>query len=308
MQLKVRIALVTAVVCGLLAASGPAHAQQITSIAGTVIDATGAVLPGATAEAASPALIEGVRSATTDSRGEYKILGLEPGTYEVTFTLPGFATIVREGIVLTTGFTANVNAEMPVGGLEETITVTGASPVVDVQSSTAQRVMDQEFMQSIPIFGASNQAYAAMTLGAVINPAHQDVGGIMGEAGGSADLAVHGANRGDSKAMLDGMLYSMQYLTGGLLVRTTGVNPLAIEETVVNVSGNSSEHETGGAIVNAIPRDGSNAFTGLSVARWSNGPMQSDDNRNSEAIARGVTAIGKIDRIYDFGRRWVARC
>src|SRR5262245_35256880 len=104
-------------------------------IAGVARDATGAVLPGVTVEAASPALIEKVRVAVTDDQGNYKIVDLRPGTYSVTFTLPGFATFKREGLELTIGFTATANAEMRVGGLEETVTVTGASPVVDIQTT-----------------------------------------------------------------------------------------------------------------------------------------------------------------------------
>src|SRR5262245_9545114 len=114
----------------------PAFAQSATTgaIAGVVRDTTGAILPGVTVEAASPALIEKVRVVVTDDQGNYKIIELRPGTYTVTFTLPGFATFRREGLALTTGFTAAANAEMKVGSLEETVVVTGASPVVDIQN------------------------------------------------------------------------------------------------------------------------------------------------------------------------------
>src|SRR6185503_9709558 len=110
-----------------------ASAQSATAggIAGVVKDTTGAVLPGVTVEAASPVLIEKVRSVVTDDQGNYKIVDLRPGVYTVTFTLPGFSTYKREGLELTTGFTAAVNGEMKVGSLEETVTVTGATPVVD---------------------------------------------------------------------------------------------------------------------------------------------------------------------------------
>src|SRR5205807_1469877 len=100
------------------------------SIGGTVRDASGAVIPGVTVEAASPALIEKTRVAVTNDQGNYKIIDLRPGNYTVTFTLTGFTTFKREGLELTTGFTATVNAEMRVGALEETVTVSGASPVV----------------------------------------------------------------------------------------------------------------------------------------------------------------------------------
>jgi hypothetical protein len=119
----------------LLAATSGALAQSVTtgSIAGEAKDATGAVLPGVTVEVASPALIEKVRTAVTDSSGAYKITDLRPGTYSVTFTLAGFAGVKREGINLTAGFTASINAEMRVGSIEETVVVSGQSPLVDVQ-------------------------------------------------------------------------------------------------------------------------------------------------------------------------------
>jgi hypothetical protein len=107
------------------------------AIAGTVRDASGAVLPGTTAEASSPALIEKVRTVVTDAQGLYRIVDLRPGTYVVTFSLPGFGTVRREGVELTAGFTASINAELNVGGIEETITVTGDSPLVDVQNLAA---------------------------------------------------------------------------------------------------------------------------------------------------------------------------
>src|SRR5688572_10740842 len=110
-----------------------AHAQ---SIAGVVRDASGAVLPGVTVEAASPALIEKVRTAVSDGSGQYRIENLTPGNYKVTYTLPGFTTVEREGVEVTTGVTLTLNTDMRVGGLQESITVTGETPVVDVQNST----------------------------------------------------------------------------------------------------------------------------------------------------------------------------
>src|SRR6187397_1782298 len=95
------------------------------TIAGVVRDASGAVLPGATVEAASPVLIEKVRSVASDATGQYRIVDLRPGTYTVTFTLPGFSTYKREGIELSGSFVATVNADLKVGALAETITVSG---------------------------------------------------------------------------------------------------------------------------------------------------------------------------------------
>src|SRR5712672_58374 len=89
------------------------------AIAGVVKDATGAVLPGVTVEASSPALIEKVKSAVTNEAGQYRIVDLRPGTYSVTFVLGGFTTIRREGIVLEANFTAPINVEMTVGAAAE---------------------------------------------------------------------------------------------------------------------------------------------------------------------------------------------
>src|SRR3954453_14843871 len=123
-----------------------ALAQSATTgtIAGEVKDPSGALLPGVTVEAASPALIEKSRTAVTDGEGKYKITDLRPGTYTVSFTLSGFATVRRQGVELNSGFTANIPAEMKVGNLEETLTVTGATPIVDIQNSSAQRVLTRE--------------------------------------------------------------------------------------------------------------------------------------------------------------------
>src|SRR5690349_24450188 len=106
----------------------PAAAFAQASIAGVVKDSSGAILPGVTVEASSPALIEQTRSVVTDGTGQYKIVDLRPGTYTVTFALPGFSTVKREGVELSGAFTATVNADLRVGAVEETLTVTGETP------------------------------------------------------------------------------------------------------------------------------------------------------------------------------------
>ena len=148
----------------------PASVFAQASLTGTVRDASGGVLPGVTVEAASPALIEKVRSATTDGTGQYRIIDLRPGTYSLTFTLPGFNTVKRDGIELTGSSTLTIPVEMRVGGLEETITVTGESPVVDVQSTRREIVLSNETIQTIP---------ATRAAGALLNATP---GIIVGEA------------------------------------------------------------------------------------------------------------------------------
>jgi hypothetical protein len=149
----------------LVPAQGWAQSAATGSIAGVVRDATGAVLPGVTVEAASPALIEKIRTAVTDGQGNYRILDLRPGIYTVTFTLPGFATVRHTNLELTTGFTATVNAEMRVGAVEETVTVSGASPVVDLQNVRQQTVLTRELWEALPT-GKTLQSYVSLTLGA----------------------------------------------------------------------------------------------------------------------------------------------
>ena len=146
-----RYGAVAVVVVGLnLTLSSAVSAQQAAAIAGVVRDTSGAVLPGVTVEAASPVLIEKVRTVVTDAEGRYDIVGLRPGSYALTFSLTGFSTVKREAIELTAGFTAAVNAELRVGALEETVTVSGASPLVDIQNVQQQKVVSNELLAALP--------------------------------------------------------------------------------------------------------------------------------------------------------------
>src|SRR5215813_13894319 len=150
MRTRVRTLLLL-VLAGLL----PSAAWAQVSLSGTVKDASGAVLPGVTVEASSPALIEKTRSATTDGSGQYRITNLQPGTYVMMFTLPGFAPVKREGIELTGTQTITIPIEMRVGGLEESITVAGESPVVDVQQAKREVVMNNDTIAALPLTRAA---------------------------------------------------------------------------------------------------------------------------------------------------------
>ena len=150
-----------AVVVCLALAPATAAAQQI---GGTVTDATGAVLPGVTVEARSPALIEQVRTAVTDGNGQYLIVALETGAYTVTYRLPGFGVVVREGIELNSGFAATVDVQLAVGELAETITVSDTRPAVDIQNVVQRAVMDREVIDSIPT-GKSLASYGLLVPG-----------------------------------------------------------------------------------------------------------------------------------------------
>src|SRR5881275_1632753 len=149
---------------------------QTGSIAGQVKDTSGAVLPGVTVEASSPVLIEKVRTATSDGQGNYKIIDLRPGTYTVTFMLPGFNTLKRDGIVLTSDFTATVSVELRVGAVEETVTVTAESPLIDTQSVTQRKSLTHEVIDALPT-GRSFQNLSVLVPGVTIALGSQDVGG-----------------------------------------------------------------------------------------------------------------------------------
>lgn len=202
-----------------------ATAQSATTggIAGVVRDTTGAVIPGVTVETSSPALIERVRTVVTDQQGNYTIVDLRPGAYRVSFSLAGFSVVRREGIELTTGFTATVNAERRVGSVEETITVSGASPVVDTQNVQTQNAFSRETLDALPTL-KSLQSYAALTLGASFSSAaDQDVGGSRGEFPGSGGFIVHNSRANDNRMTIDGMPFSSLKLQRHLATARRGL-------------------------------------------------------------------------------------
>ena len=183
----------------------PTLAFAQASITGVVKDASGAVLPGVTVEAASPVLIEKTRSAVTDGTGQYRIVDLRPGTYTVTFTLPGFSTVKREGIELTGSFIATINADMKVGGVAETITVSGETPIVDVQSVRRQTTLSNEMLTTIPT--ARSWAATAVLIPGIVDSGRQRAADIQvtpqmtvfGGAGGRSNegrMQVDGLNTG----------------------------------------------------------------------------------------------------------------
>ena len=293
-----RVGFAVALTLGLLPAL--AGAQVLAGIAGSVKDTTGAVLPGVTVEASSPALIEKVRSVVTDEGGNYKFTELRPGTYTVTFTLPGFSTFKREGIELTSGFTANVSPEMRVGGVEETVTVSGSSPIVDVQNVRVQTVLNAQVLSELPV-SKTWVSMGALTLGATGGGGftgtggNRDVGGNSGE--GTNSLAIHGS-RGDGSWFIDGM--KTNSLTGGGFNRRYFSNQDAIQENVLDTGGMSAEAETGGVSTNTLLKEGANGFKGLGEGEFTNGSMQ-NSNLGDRLTARGITAPNRVREIWSLG-------
>ncbi|HLQ37780.1 MAG TPA: TonB-dependent receptor, partial [Planctomycetota bacterium] len=243
----------------------PVLARAQSSITGTVKDASGAVLPGVTVEAASPVLIEKVRSSITDGTGQYRIVDLRPGTYTITFTLTGFSPVKREGFVLAADFVAAANAELKVGGLEETITVSGESPIVDVQTTKKQQTLDLDMLQSIP----TARGYAAVML---LIPSMVNSGGAAVNVQLSPGMIVFGGRGGrgnEGQSQIDGLGTGAAINGGGV----SGYGQLeTAQEVVMTTAGGFGESEQGGPIVNFIPKSGGNSFQhhfyGSGMSNW----------------------------------------
>ena len=270
----------------------PAFAHAQASIAGVVKDPSGAVLPGVTVEAASPVLIEKLRSITTDGTGQYRIVDLRPGAYTVTFTLPGFSTVRREGIELTGSFTATVNAELKVGELSETITVTGESPIVDVQGTNQQRVIGKEVLDAIPA-GRSHVSFTVLIPGVTTN-GPQDVGGTS--TLGATFMSIHGNRASDQRVMIDGFTIrniAAQGQNANIMPDIGGA-----QELTVDYGAASAERAYAGLQINLIPREGGNAFKASFFATGVNSSFQSD-NYTDELKAQGLSAPNSLKLMYD---------
>ena len=277
-------------------ASVTVHAQESGSIAGSARDTTGAMLPGVTVEAASPALIEKVRSVITDGAGQYRIVDLRPGIYTVTFSLPGFSTVRREGVRLTAGFTANIVEELRLGELTETITVSGASPLVDVQNVNQQRVMTREVLDAIPTgkqFTALAQLVPGVNVSGSNGQVNQDVGGITGMS--FALATIHGGKEDDQTVRINGM--SVASLTSIGNARTN-LQDGTIEEYGMQMAAAPAEFPYGGIYVNVIPRQGSNAFSGAFFVSGTNEDLQTN-NLDEDLKRRGLAYPNAVRRVFD---------
>ena len=276
----------------------PAVAYGQGSIAGVVRDGSGGVLPGVTVEAASPALIEKVRLATSDGSGRYQIVSLTPGTYGVTFTLPGFNTVRREGIQIAGTFVASVDIEMNVGAVEETITVSAETPVVDIQSTTQERVVDQQTMETIPT-NRSVTGMGIMIPGVSVSGV-SDVGGSGGQAAGAQPgiptLRVHGSS-GNQQVMMQNGVVATDIAAGGY-VSPLLMNPTGAAEVVYDTAAASAEHNAGGVRINVITRDGGNTFNGSVFMGFTNSTLQAN-NFDARLRDLGVTTGDSVKSIYD---------
>ncbi|MEO8257741.1 MAG: carboxypeptidase-like regulatory domain-containing protein [Acidobacteriota bacterium] len=297
MRRAVGIAVVSAC-CALVPVTVSAQA----AITGVVKDPSGAVLPGVTVETASPALIEKVRSVVTDGTGQYRIVDLRPGTYAVTFTLTGFSPIKREGIELTGSFVATVNADLRVGSVEETVTVTGASPIVDVQSVKRQQTLSGDIIQAIP---SARVYHSLMALVPGISlSGTSDVGGVGGPA--VITFSMHGGRLSEGRIQLDGI--STGAAVGGSGTSYYVVDVGNAQEVTFSTSGGMGEAETGGPVMNVVPRQGGNSIKGSLFATGANTTSRSTWSSPVRSTVIGSTSsISASRRSCDSagrGRRW----
>jgi hypothetical protein len=249
----------------------PALASAQGSIAGIVRDTSGAVLPGVTVEAASPALIEKVRTVVTDDTGQYQIVTLPPGGYTVTFTLAGFNTLRRDGVELTGNFTATVNADLRVGAVEETVTVVGEAPTVDVQNTARRWIVDREIIETIPA-GRNIWALGVLSPGITTN-VPQDVGGAVISA--TTGMSAHGGRNNDGWTSMAGITMNAMASQGW----TTRLiyNMASLQEVTLDYSANTAEVPTGGVRINIIPREGGNSFNGTFFSSIATSGMQASN-------------------------------
>jgi len=264
------------------------------------------VLPGVTVEAASPALIEKVRVAVTDGAGQYKIINLSSGTYTVTFTLPSFSVTVREGIVLTDGFTAPVNAELKIGALSDQITVQATAPIVDVQSLHQSTVMTREVMDAIPT-GKNIQAVGILIPGTALQ-----LGGgaaLSRDVGGSGNmqqspLTYHGST--NSVTAVDGLRMNDFEVSGQY---SDLFNDGSFQEVSYTTGADSAEMGQGGLRINMVPKEGGNTFRGSIPANWAGKGFVADNCKApslgapctvSSLEGRGITNVPKVQKVFDF--------
>src|SRR6185436_14586472 len=272
----------------------PATLFAQAAITGVVKDPSGAVLPGVTVEAASPVLIEKTRSVTTDATGQYRIVDLRPGTYSVTFLLTGFSTVKREGIELSGTFVASINADLRVGALQETVTVTGETPIVDVQSAKVQNTVNKDVLTAIPTSRNATGLQALIPGMATTG----DSGGITGGTGGGAS-SMHGGRPSDSRTLSDGLNMGWAGANSNAAV----VNVAGAQEVVTSMTGGLGEAETAGVVLNVVPRDGGNKFNGTFAFSGANGSMQSSNYTQAlkDAGLRSPSELIKVWEVNPMG-------
>src|SRR5215468_3648127 len=267
----------------------PSSVVAQASLTGVVKDASGAVLPGATVEAASPALIEKVRSAVSDGTGQYRIEDLRPGVYSLTATLTGFSTYKREGIELSGTFTATINADLKVGAVAETITVTGETPVVDVQSAAREITLSTDVVKSIPTVRSYNGIVVVVP--GVTTNLNDTVTGTA-----TTQFPIHGGRNNEGRLTIDGL--NIGNPPGGNQPPAYIADVGNAQEVTFITSGGLGETETAGLTMNIVPKTGGNRISG-SVFFSGTGQHLQSNNVTPELAAQGLPAATPLQKVYD---------
>jgi hypothetical protein len=269
----------------------PSAASAQSAFAGVVKDATGAVLPGVTVEASSPVLIEQARSVTTDANGSYRIENLRPGIYTLSFNLPGFSSVKRDGLELASNFTATINAELRVGAIEETVTVSGESPVVDVQTNTKAQVLSRDVLDAVPS-AHTIQSVGQLVVGVTLTA--PDVGGS--QAMQQTYFTVHGLGAAQTSVLMDGMIINGLQGDGAI---QSYLNDAGNQEMVYQTGGGTVDSPTGGVKINLVPKEGGNRFSGSVFFGYESQDLQSS-NLTDFLKSHGVSSVDKIGTYHDF--------
>src|SRR3954463_3655122 len=267
----------------------PSLARAQGTLTGTVTDQSGSALPGVTVEAASPALIEKSRTAVTDGSGQYRIPSLNPGTYSLTFRLSGFNVVKRENIDLSGTITLTIPIELRVGAVQETVTVSGETPVVDLQNTQKETVLSNELVKAIP----GNRSVGTL-LNAVPGLTVND--GALAASPTMTAFSARGGPTNEGRMTINGMTIAAPFNGGG--VSTYILDSVNVDEVSVAVAGGLGETDIGGPVMNLVPRSGGNVFRGNAFVNnagdWSRG-----DNLNDELRAVGLTETPGIINSYD---------
>lgn len=269
----------------------PALASAQATLAGTVRDTSGAVLPGVTVEATSPALIEKVRTATTDGTGQYRIADLPPGDYALTFALSGFNTVRRQGITVSGSGVIPISIELAVGTLTETLTVTGEAPLVDTQTTRRETVISSETINALPItrnYGGVLYATPGLNVQPGVNA--NDLMPSM------ATFSAHGGQSTEGRVFVNGVSVNGPF--GSNSVTQFAFDVANAEEMQVLVSGGLGESETGGPIANIVPRSGGNQFSGNAFYSGTTSSLQSD-NLDARLQDLGIAAAPTVRKNWD---------
>jgi hypothetical protein len=273
----------------------PVSAFAQATLAGTVKDPSDAVLPGVSVEASSAALIEKTRKTVTDATGQYRITELPPGSYEITYTLNGFATVRREGVEVTGSGVIPINIEMHIGNVSETLTVTGETPIVDTQTTRHETVLSNAVINVLPV----SRGYGALL--AVI-PAMMTSGTDQIFSAQTTPqmtmFTTHGGRANEGRVMIDGLNTAAAFNGGGVSTLTYDV--ANAQEMQVLLSGGLGESETGGPSVNLVSPSGGNTFRGSAfwnqAGSWSSADNLNDELRNPPvSLTRGPAVINQWD-------------